>query len=82
VVKSVEEDEVDHLRSRHLELRQHVQGDETRQAKSSSLEEVGKRCDAPFQDVYSVVSQIRTFASGVEHGRKTYPEAQGIEADG
>jgi len=82
VVKSVEEDEVNHLRPGHLELRQHVQGDKTRQAKRSSLEQVRERCNAPLQDIYSTTSQNWTIASGVEHGIKTYLEARGIAAGG
>jgi hypothetical protein len=41
-----------------------------------------ERCDAPFQDFYSIISQIEVFGSGVEHRMKTYPEAQGIAAGG
>jgi hypothetical protein len=40
VVHSVEEDEVNHLGAGNLQLGQHVQGDETSQAKGSGLEEV------------------------------------------
>ena len=40
VVEGVEEDEVNHLRARDLELRQHIQGNQTSQAKGSSLEEM------------------------------------------
>jgi hypothetical protein len=82
VMQSVEEDEVNHLRPGYLELRQHIQGDETRQTKGSSLEQMRERCDAPFQDFYSIISQIEVFGSGVEHRMKTYPEAQGIAAGG
>lgn len=42
VIKSVEEDEINHLGTRHLQLRQHVQGDETCETKGSGLEEMRK----------------------------------------
>jgi hypothetical protein len=40
VVQCVEEDQVNHLGAGHLQLGQHIQGDETSQAKGRGLEEV------------------------------------------
>lgn len=51
VVESVEEDQVDNLRSRDLQLRQHIDGHETSEAKGSGLEEMRKRGDTPSQNV-------------------------------
>jgi len=40
VVKSIQEDEVDHLGPRNIQLGQHIKGDKASQAKGSSLEQV------------------------------------------
>jgi hypothetical protein len=50
VVQSVEEDEVNHLRSRNLKLGEHIQGDQTSQTKGSGLEEMREGGDTPSQD--------------------------------
>lgn len=51
VMQRIDEDEVDHLRPGDLQLGQHVQLDEAREAKGGGLEEVGECCDAPSQDL-------------------------------
>jgi hypothetical protein len=42
VMKSVEEDEIDHLRARDLELREHIKGDKPCETKRGGLEEMRK----------------------------------------
>lgn len=51
VVERVEEDQIDNLRTGDLKLGQHVNGHETSETKSSSLEEMRKRGNAPSQDI-------------------------------
>lgn len=50
-MKSIQEDEVDDLRARHIELREHVGDSQTSKTKSGGLIKVGKSGNAPSQDV-------------------------------
>jgi len=54
VVKSVEEDQIDHLWPGDLELREHVEGDQPSQTEGRRLEQVRESGDAPSQDVLRV----------------------------
>ena len=56
VVEGVEEDEVDHLRSWNFQLGEHVESHETSETKGSGLEEMGKRSNAPPQNICHHVS--------------------------
>lgn len=51
VVKSVEEDEVDHLRARNGQLGKHIHDHQTRETKGGGLEQVRKRCNTPSEDI-------------------------------
>lgn len=51
MVQRVQENEVDELRPRNLQLRQHVGDHQPRQAKGGGLIEVGQRSNAPSEDV-------------------------------
>lgn len=84
VVQSIEEDEINHLGTRHLQLRQHVQGDKTCETKGSGLEEMRKRSNAPFQDLCKEESDKVSSERGVimNMGFSTNLGAQGIATGG
>lgn len=56
MVQGVEEDEINQLRTRNLELGEHVQGHETRETKGSRLIQVGKSGNSPSQNLWRQVS--------------------------
>lgn len=51
VVQSIQEDEIDHLWTGHIELREHVGDGETSKTKGGGLIKIGKSGNAPSQDI-------------------------------